>query len=534
MTNGNDHNPPRQPSATGIFRMDHEAHTGQHRQHPVPGATGGQAGPGSQAQAPLHGASARNTSPEVPADKRMKLVGISRAVAGKQWLLDRSNLHLGRSEDNDVVVEHPSVADTHARLTFEDGRYVLSDLGSESGIRVNLEQYRRFVLDYNDLVMIGDVRFRFLRPHEVVSTEGGSVSIYVTRPDAARTARRARLYIVGGVLLVVGLLALAVKVYWGGPDAIERFHRTDTTLSDEQLAQRLERGRALFKDEKWPEARMLFEEIRGATRDRPGPIATQAINYLDLISRESEAKEQAERIKVLREEGKPDEALAALGEVLPRVKGTRYEDRLTALEPELKKVAVEMLLGKARAAVREHRLVEAQQLADRAVSLDPASKEAKGFKAGLVRLVARKSGGGSPSDEGEVEIVYQQAAKDLEAEFDMGNTAPLLATNTGRAPASTGKLPQEAVESTVAAHRAEIRWCYQQGLQANPDLRGKVVVEFTVSEAGDVSAARVKESTVGIAEVEQCLVSKLRRWHFPAPSGGSVTVFYPFAFSAMP
>ena len=52
-------------------------------------------------------------------------------------LLDKPVTSIGRSEDNDFVLESDSVSRLHARIVLEDERFVLEDLDSRHGIRVN-------------------------------------------------------------------------------------------------------------------------------------------------------------------------------------------------------------------------------------------------------------------------------------------------------------------------------------------------------------------------------------------------------------
>ena len=64
----------------------------------------------------------------------------------------------------------------------------------------------------------------------------------------------------------------------------------------------------------------------------------------------------------------------------------------------------------------------------------------------------------------------------------------------------------------------------------NPNLKGKVTVAFTIQPDGHVSAASVKESTVGSEKLENCIVSRVRTWPFPQPEAPVVTEVsaYPF------
>ena len=83
-----------------------------------------------------------------------------------------------------------------------------------------------------------------------------------------------------------------------------------------------------------------------------------------------------------------------------------------------------------------------------------------------------------------------------------------------------------------AARLGAIKACYERALKRNPNLSGKVVIHWTITQAGTVSGVDVEQDTLGDAEVASCIKSLIARWRFPAPSGGSVDVSFPFVFQA--
>ena len=100
-------------------------------------------------------------------------------------------------------------------------------------------------------------------------------------------------------------------------------------------------------------------------------------------------------------------------------------------------------------------------------------------------------------------------------------------------PQIEGHLDRETIQRVIRQHRREIRDCYQRELQRNPDLSGRIVVEFVIDPHGNVATARSAESDVGSDAVEDCVVRRVRRWRFPAPSTpGAVRVNYPFVFTS--
>ncbi len=44
---------------------------------------------------------------------------------------------IGRSTDNQIVLADPSVSKRHARIDFDEGRFVLADMGSTNGTSLN-------------------------------------------------------------------------------------------------------------------------------------------------------------------------------------------------------------------------------------------------------------------------------------------------------------------------------------------------------------------------------------------------------------
>jgi hypothetical protein len=68
---------------------------------------------------------------------------------------------LGRSRNCDCVLADPSVSRRHAELRHEDGRWLLRDLGSRNGTRVNgARLLDETEVGPGDRVSFGDARFR--------------------------------------------------------------------------------------------------------------------------------------------------------------------------------------------------------------------------------------------------------------------------------------------------------------------------------------------------------------------------------------
>jgi outer membrane biosynthesis protein TonB len=100
------------------------------------------------------------------------------------------------------------------------------------------------------------------------------------------------------------------------------------------------------------------------------------------------------------------------------------------------------------------------------------------------------------------------------------------------APAVDGELDPAMVAKEVRTRLGAIKACYERALKRNPTLSGKVVIHWTITQAGTVSGVDVEQDTLGDAEVASCIKALVARWRFPAPAGGSVDVSFPFVFQA--
>jgi pSer/pThr/pTyr-binding forkhead associated (FHA) protein len=85
----------------------------------------------------------------------------SRLLRGERILI-RPGASVGREAGNTVIVDEDTVSASHARFSYERGRWWLEDLGSTNGTFVNRQQLNgRRPLEDGDEVQFGRVAMRF-------------------------------------------------------------------------------------------------------------------------------------------------------------------------------------------------------------------------------------------------------------------------------------------------------------------------------------------------------------------------------------
>ena len=101
---------------------------------------------------------------------------------------------------------------------------------------------------------------------------------------------------------------------------------------------------------------------------------------------------------------------------------------------------------------------------------------------------------------------------------------------TARGPRRS-ELPEDVVHASARPRLWRVRRCYQRPRVPAGHAGGQLLLRFTVAADGTVEDAIVAASTLELPEVEQCVLSEVRGWTFPAPGGdGSVVANYPIDF----
>jgi hypothetical protein len=91
------------------------------------------------------------------------LVVIEKGRPGRSFSLDKDRAVIGRLAESDVPVSDPGVSRRHAEVRRQNGDFVLTDLGSTNGTRVNEAVVGERVLEEGDRITIGRTVLEFRR-----------------------------------------------------------------------------------------------------------------------------------------------------------------------------------------------------------------------------------------------------------------------------------------------------------------------------------------------------------------------------------
>jgi periplasmic protein TonB len=113
---------------------------------------------------------------------------------------------------------------------------------------------------------------------------------------------------------------------------------------------------------------------------------------------------------------------------------------------------------------------------------------------------------------------------------------PTLATgnqgNGSTRGGGSGKASRSADEIALVftRNKGAIDAMYARALRDNPALQGKVVLEITISPAGDITAARVVSSDLNDPEFESKLLARIKLFKFEAKDVATLTATKPIDF----
>ena len=79
------------------------------------------------------------------------------SLKGQRFTLEQAMTRVGRREGNDWVLQDGSISGTHCEIEKTDAGFLLRDLGSTNGTKVNNVTIKEKNLSRNDIILMGEV-----------------------------------------------------------------------------------------------------------------------------------------------------------------------------------------------------------------------------------------------------------------------------------------------------------------------------------------------------------------------------------------
>ncbi|MEO0813239.1 MAG: FHA domain-containing protein, partial [Myxococcota bacterium] len=331
---------------------------------------------------------------------RARLMCVSTQFAGREFEIERGEAVIGRTEDNDIAVDHRSVSRHHAKIIVSGDSYRIIDMKSANGTLVNGEEYAQIELKSGDLIELGHVKFRFVPPGEqytyqpdelaaiggnkngraaVASPSLGPVSEYEspredTNPAVGANQRHpepqsnALLYV--GLGIVVVMLAAVLVVLLTDDDKVAPPVQSEAPALEQpklskSVIQLLARLQEAEQNRDWEQADQLAESVllqdpsnKDAQRIKADVDGRKAYAEAVELSKEKEWLAVLKKLQNVPEDGSVGDEAAQLR--------ADAEDRLEVTE----------MVNKASLAIDEKRWDDAQKIADALEPKDPEISEA--------------------------------------------------------------------------------------------------------------------------------------------------------------
>jgi ABC transport system ATP-binding/permease protein len=263
---------------------------------------------------PAPGFDSKATVPAAPRSQALlgqpdRLVMLVGPTPGVEYPLNLSPRNvIGRGEECDISVNHPSVSRVHAEIqALGDGRYELVDRESANGIRVNGVELPRGLLDARDNIELGDVVFKFVPAGDVYvpgadeSQQISSLGGFEATPGEPHGMSTGAKVLIG--IGAAALFATLVFVVSRGDEPADVSLSAPKSEQTDASAKLLAEAKALLDkgDANAARARANLIPEDSNLRDSPEFRAIQATWADQLLRRASQADDPGEKRRLLEE-----------------------------------------------------------------------------------------------------------------------------------------------------------------------------------------------------------------------------------------
>jgi hypothetical protein len=392
--------------------------------------------------------------------------------------------------------------DMKGRISTSDGIKKLSDLAKSGGAKKSGNKYHvqlkqraqgRIAWEGDSVALL----FQFVTPPPIRSRP---VLPAQMRGNLVSGMADAKVLIAAMVVLAVlkgGFLAYVQLQDWPEPKGLDPVRDIFVKIEPEKVEKEEEKlPPPEFEEKGQPEEAAPAEEAP-APEPEPEPEPEKK-------SAEERAKEELERKLALEKQVKNKTILAELGGVTSEGGGI-----VNMLTQGAGKTDMENAFANSKGVMTGVAGVEKSGL------YSAGASGSKGTEAGIGSLGAAKGAG--------------QAAKGVKTGGKTEKKVKVKLKIGGKTKTVGGKLDANSISAVIKRRQRKIAACYERAVKKDPTLSGKVVVSFTIGNAGRVTKSKASTDSVG-GGVGACVSGAIKKMRFSRPKGGEVLVSKSFVF----
>jgi pSer/pThr/pTyr-binding forkhead associated (FHA) protein/tetratricopeptide (TPR) repeat protein len=378
-----------------------------------------------------------------------RLVAVSTGLAGSEFTLDRPSLVIGRTPENDIVLNHKSISRHHAKIIRDGDKYIVVDLESANGVRVNGSEFERVELQTGDTVELGHVKLKFSTGNDYIDF------------DVAAGGGNRRKLMIGGAVGAVALAGVVLALAAGGsrdkkpattaavtnaapaegatamPDPVAP---TPTPPVGPEVQALLDQAKSAMQSENWAAASDAIKRAMQAA-----PASADAITLRETIDSELQASERFNRLKQAAD-GKNYEEVLTLFPTIPE--SSVYRSRAVPLKETAQGKLVAQNLTEAERLEGRGQCDEARTAVERVTALEPDNGRART----IIEKCDKRAGRQAEKQKREDEAAARQtAAAEKQAEREAAATRADRRAAASGTPASTADVRPPQPRTVAAA-----------------------------------------------------------------------------------
>ncbi len=341
---------------------------------------------------------------------RARLICVSSQFAGEEFEISQREVVIGRTEDNDIAIDHRSVSRHHAKLTFEEDRYSISDLTSANGTLVNGEEYARVELKHGDLIELGHVKFRFVPRGEGYTFSDDELDLIAPPVESTRRATaslpgqvepvNSRVFtldskvVVGLGAGIVTLIVVGFALLFSGEsrDSPKRSLAPQEEVADSvAVAKIIERAEVAYEKRHWSQVEVLANAALELE-----PTSARALDLLEQSGKEERMMALFDKAKTYIRDGNWSSAWNALSDI---DKASVYASEAELLREQVRGGLISERISETKEAIASRDWDRATGLVDEILGLQPERPEIRVFRdainAGRIKSLALEKGANS-------------------------------------------------------------------------------------------------------------------------------------------